>query len=741
MGFRIENGKYYKFLTYAVALVLINLVAVNFFFRVDLTQNDLYSLSRASKEVVSTLKEPLTINVFFSKNIPAPYNNVEQYLHDLLEEYSIYANDRFNYRFYNVSSEEGDLSPRAKENRELAQSYGIYPVNIQTIENDQAKVQRAYMGMVLIHGNVVENLNSLTSTEGLEYKITTAIRKMNNKISALLNLDGDIRVTLYRSSSLNDLLDYVEIKGLTELDEGLDQVVTDLNRENYSRLKLQKVDPSREALSEEEGAPFQRFKLQWDELRTPGGGVIPAGEGFVALQVRYRDRKFEKNLLTQNMALTERGLTEQFQVIDKEKVEEFISSNIDNLIQVNDDIGYVSSSGTLSLMPALPPQFARMQQQESELKVFDEVVSENYTIKQIDLAREEIPEGIDTLIIAGPTEEFSDWELFQIDQFLMKGKSLAVFMDPFKEIQQNQRNMMNRGFQQPVYLPLNTGLEKLLNSYGLTVKRSYVMDKNCFVNQDPRTGEMPIYYAPKILEKNINHDFDFLKDLKQLVLIKCAPLAVEEETIQKHDIQASRLVLTSDKAWEMSGRINLMPMFIQPPQAEEEYRQFPLALLWEGSAESYFKDREIPQKPRPEEEKTDEEEGEDAAPAEKPEVIAATGLKTPSPLIEQGRSGKIFLIGSTEFLKNNVLVSPDFANSVFLINMLDYLNNKEDLAVLRAKKQRFNPIRNTSLFARRVAQYVNVAGLPLLVIVIGFAVWARRTNRKRMIRNKFNSRG
>ncbi|KKL10548.1 hypothetical protein LCGC14_2554740, partial [marine sediment metagenome] len=43
------------------------------------------------------------------------------------------------------------------------------------------------------------------------------------------------------------------------------------------------------------------------------------------------------------------------------------------------------------------------------------------------IKEDEIPENIDTLIIAGPKENFSDWELFQIDQFLMKGKSLAIF--------------------------------------------------------------------------------------------------------------------------------------------------------------------------------------------------------------------------------------------------------------------------------------------------------------------------
>ena len=49
---------YYKFGMYVVITVLVNLVALKFFFRIDLTENNLYSLSKASKQAVATLREP-----------------------------------------------------------------------------------------------------------------------------------------------------------------------------------------------------------------------------------------------------------------------------------------------------------------------------------------------------------------------------------------------------------------------------------------------------------------------------------------------------------------------------------------------------------------------------------------------------------------------------------------------------------------------------------------------------------
>ena len=79
MDIKKNISKYYKFFLYLIIIVLVNLVGVTLFFRIDLTSNNLYSLSNASKKAVSTLNEPLTINVFFSKNLPAPYNNIERY--------------------------------------------------------------------------------------------------------------------------------------------------------------------------------------------------------------------------------------------------------------------------------------------------------------------------------------------------------------------------------------------------------------------------------------------------------------------------------------------------------------------------------------------------------------------------------------------------------------------------------------------------------------------------------------
>ena len=98
-------NRQFKFLMYLVVVVLINVAGTTLFFRIDMTANKVYSLSEASKQTVATLSDPLTIKVFFTENLPAPYNNIERYLRDLLEEYSLAGSETENPEYSAIQEE------------------------------------------------------------------------------------------------------------------------------------------------------------------------------------------------------------------------------------------------------------------------------------------------------------------------------------------------------------------------------------------------------------------------------------------------------------------------------------------------------------------------------------------------------------------------------------------------------------------------------------------------------------
>lgn len=741
---QVKKGseKYIKFLIYMIIVVLVNIAGITLFFRLDLSANKMYSISDASKKVVSTLSEPLTIKVFFTKNLPAPHNNTERYLHDLLDEYAIHANRYFNYSFHDVSSEEGELSEEKQENQRLANNYGIHPVQIQAIEKDEVKFQRAYMGLVVIHGDLIERIPTITSTEGLEYKLTTAIEKLNNKISALLGLQEKIQIKLFQSSSLNQLAPYIGLKKLAQFPDTLEKLVAQLNQKNYNKFEFEFLDPATDPSLAADVKKYKIMTVKWPALAE---GTIPPGTGAIGMVMKFDERSIVIPLL-QVIQIPIIGT--QYKLMTAAEIEEQINRNVEALIGINQDLGFVEGNGALDIGGLSPPGQNLRQNPDTVLN-FRTLISQNYTLKPIDVNSEAIPDSLDSVLIARPTEPFSDYALFQIDQFLMKGKNLILFLDRFREVQPaNQQGRSLRG-QQTVFVPLDTGLEKLLNHYGIRMKQSYVMDENCFKQELPAQlggGERPIYYAPIIKNRNINKELSFMKNIKGMITLKVSPLELDSERLNANGLKAIRLVSSSEKSWEMSGRITLNPMFIQPPQSKEEMQRKSLAYFLAGEFPSYFADKPIPARKIDEDKAKEDDSQENGLPGEnqtsdqKP-TIDLSQITASGQFVPRGKPGKIFLMASSDMLKDNLLDAGGRGpNATYILNVIDYLNGREDIAVMRGKQQRFNPLDDATASTRTFVKTMNIAGLPALVVLFGIAVWFRRHARKKNIQMMFMGR-
>ncbi|MBZ0204451.1 MAG: GldG family protein [Ignavibacteria bacterium] len=151
-------------------LVVVNIIALQVFFRWDLTPNKIYTLSDASKSIVSKLDDKLVVKAYFTENLPAPYNNNRRYLQELLDDYRNASNGKISYEIISPSNE--------TELENEAQKYGIQPVQVQTVQNDRAEALKAYMGMVLLYGGKQEAIPFVSSTENLEYDITGVINRL-----------------------------------------------------------------------------------------------------------------------------------------------------------------------------------------------------------------------------------------------------------------------------------------------------------------------------------------------------------------------------------------------------------------------------------------------------------------------------------------------------------------------------------------------------------------------------------
>jgi ABC-type uncharacterized transport system involved in gliding motility auxiliary subunit len=160
-----------------------------------------------------------------------------------------------------------------------------------------------------------------------------------------------------------------------------------------------------------------------------------------------------------------------------------------------------------------------------------------------------------------------------------------------------------------------------------------------------------------------------------------------------------------------------------------------LAYLLEGKFPSYFAGKPIPERKTAGKDSGKSEEKEvDAQKAE----VELSKIESKGKVLSKGKPGKVLLVASSEMLKDNLLDAKGRSpNATFIMNVLDSLNNREGIAVIRSKEQRFNPLHDAKAGTKTFVKSFNIAGLPVLVIIFGVFVWLRRHARKRQIQMMF----
>lgn len=153
-------------------LVLVNLISINWFTRIDLTDGKIYTLSKASRDAVKNLPDRLTVKCYFTKDLPSPYSSNARYLKDQLEEYRANSNGNFEFVFADPA-DEAELETEA-------QGYHIAPHQVNVVESDKIELKKVYMGIVFLYQDKSETLPLIQTTSGLEYEITSTIKRITS---------------------------------------------------------------------------------------------------------------------------------------------------------------------------------------------------------------------------------------------------------------------------------------------------------------------------------------------------------------------------------------------------------------------------------------------------------------------------------------------------------------------------------------------------------------------------------
>lgn len=665
------------FALFVLLLILLNVAGINAYKRFDCTQPKSYSLSRASKNIVKNLNAPLSVRVFFDKNLPSQCQTIEQYVKDLLDEYKGVANKNFSVSFMDMSK---------PKNVELAENLGLSQVQIQEVKNNEVGFKQVYMGLALSYADEVEVIDSIDSTDGFEYLITSTISKMISTADALAGLPADekIKVTLYLSDSLNGL----GIQGIDQTEKTVKAVFDNVNKAKQGRLVYNSVHPDSLQVDDivaHYGIQGVSFDKDGKTEKAAIGVVLETGDDFVILPV-YITRSIFGNMIA--------GL---------DVLENSINEGIQNLVSKPDQIGYIAGHSEHDI------------NKEEECLYFNQLLSQRYKIVQIDLLNEDIPTGITTLIVNGPEFPYNEEELYKIDQFIMRGGNVMFFLDGLKQNPAKQ-NFMDG---QPSFIAKQNTIDGLLEKYGITRGYNFVLDKQCYVSNSRETGRTEMYWAPELQKKQLNQKHPVTKNLGYVYALAAGSIDVKTDN---PDLTVTVLAKSSDKSWLYDGDGIFSTEFLRPSD-ESNMKSENLFVLVEGKFTSAF-DKAVVSKP----EASSENEGN-----------AVQAFETSSYISKAQVPGKIFLSGSSQCTTSQ-LIDPNATNpaAMLILNAVDYMNGNEDLCVMRTKGLSISTFDRKSPVLAQFMKIFNMFILPLIAGLSFFIVWNARRKRKIRINSKYN---
>jgi len=155
-------------------VIMINVLGQFFYSRLDLTDDQRYTLADSSKRVVSELEERLYLKVYLTTDLPPEYQAVKERLTDLLEEYSASGSTNFVVQYI-------DPDDLEEEDRAALELKGIVEQIYQTRGADAYGERRAYFDVEIEYVGVSEVIPTIPQQQNLEYEITSAIIKLTSE--------------------------------------------------------------------------------------------------------------------------------------------------------------------------------------------------------------------------------------------------------------------------------------------------------------------------------------------------------------------------------------------------------------------------------------------------------------------------------------------------------------------------------------------------------------------------------
>jgi ABC-2 type transport system permease protein len=355
---------------------------------------------------------------------------------------------------------------------------------------------------------------------------------------------------------------------------------------------------------------------------------------------------------------------------------------------------------------------------EIEVRDISGSLSENFDIQRITTeALLTVPDSFKTLIVANPTNPFTERDKFAIDQYLMRGGRIMWLIDPV-----NVSLDSLSGGMSTMALPREINLTDQLFHYGIRINADLIQDVECqqikvntaLIGQPPKYSLAPWYFSP-LLSPAQNHPIG--KNVNRVLseFVSSIDLVGDSESAK------SSVILTSSPY----ARTNQSPMIVNlgmidtPPARNLFSKQFiPTGVLTEGMFTSVFRNR----------------------------MTGELGLAVNTTVIPVSKPTKMIFISDGRLIANKVSFTGGeylplplgydknsnltFGNKEFLVNAVYYLCDDSGLMELRSRSMQMRLIDKVKLREEKLLwQVVNVVIPVLLILVGGMLFWFLRWRR------------
>lgn len=306
----------------------------------------------------------------------------------------------------------------------------------------------------------------------------------------------------------------------------------------------------------------------------------------------------------------------------------------------------------------------------------------------------------DGLIIAKPRQDYTDAELYLIDQFIMKGGKVLWMVDPIAaEIDSLERN--------PSFLATSQNLDNItaqLFEYGVSLNPNLLMDATCNRIPTPRREFFDWFYFPLFTSRNLDHPI--VKNLGAVWSQFPATLRAKS----RPDVKITDLLVSSPYTKTVGVPANIEYVSTYMQSRDRKFRETmngglqTCGVLLEGTFRSPFVFRR---------KLTSQEFLKECTNSM---IVIADGDIARNGVMM--RSGNPYPLGYDRFSRIT------FANKKFLMNCLDYLLDQNGLIEIRGKEINVRLLDQTRIKDERdYWKWLNTLLPVFLILLFGVANW------------------